>query len=55
MRELRETTFGNVVLGAYIQLNGVGGQKIDEPISENKNKHGQDLMLRGIREGIQGI
>lgn len=38
----KETTFGNVVLGASISLNGYAGQKIDEPIGNGKNKYGQD-------------
>lgn len=37
----KETTFGNVVLGAYIWMNGYSGVKIDEPVGNGENKHGQ--------------
>lgn len=45
MSKLKETTFDNVVLGARVVYVGQQGQKVDEPISKNRNKHGQDYNV----------
>lgn len=45
MSKLKETTFDNVVLGAKVVYEGQHGQKVDEPISKNRNKHGQDYNV----------
>lgn len=50
MDRLKETNFSNVVLGAYVRLNGISGQKIDEPMG-GKNKHGQSRNVSWVEAG----